>query len=625
MENTPKEISKYLELIEESFFTEAFQALKRDTSKIEDVIEQKKAIRTALNIPLQEENLLQFDNKGQLGELASAMSTALEDPYFADMKNRFSSIITSSDASKIVSVCLAENKLQVAGTFAPFAIKDASNYKEILDVLIESNNINGLRFVCENFDNIHFNSGELLGNASRMKPEAMKMLIDEFDFDMNVINPLENNLALNLIAQQNIKNFDWLNKNYGSKINYSNDMIYPMIEKGGSSAELYSVMLGNPNLKPVHLEKIGNFLFNPKSIAKYSETDIYERFFSHKAFDDQAFTLGQGYFIYGLLSKIGNVAKRESNDVVRHYVRVLDTYLNTLESNTVPDSPEFHIVGAAVHVAKMGDMASTNEACVLTIKRFPSYINKPNPSGELPIQQIEKDSFLYQMLLNNGAVPPEPPPTFWTNVLNVFKGKKEKKEVVVEQPQEEVKSTSAQSTIGIIRIKMRNDFRTMRDYLSDEQCDPSIKMKCENMFLKADKLGMVMEKNNLSSFNEELHFLSENFSNYLVKSLKAYIELSHTVNELDAGEQSQSKIQKAKKICLEHVNLLSEQLDLITNNISNGLSNGAMMDLKARGKFLEERFNQSLKDDNSMGDISDLSNNDDENKIVQVRSTKNKI
>jgi hypothetical protein len=621
MEKMPNELKKYQQLIDEAFFDEAFQVLKNDVSNIKDTIEQKRIIRLAFSIPLQEKQLMGLASKNQLGDLVHAMNKALEEPFFEDMKSRLSTIVNNREASKIVAVCMLEGKLDAAKTFVPYAIKDASVYDETIDTLVVNNNVEGLRFLCENFDNIHFNSDELLAKATNMKPEALRMLIDEFDFDMNVQTRLESNLILNIIAENNIKNFDWLNKNYPSKINYSQDMIYQMIEKE-DNVDFYSTMLSNQNLKQVHLEKIGNFLFNPKSVEKYSQTDIYEKFFAHKNFDDQAFTLGQGYFIYGLLSKIGTASKRESNDSVRNYVRVLNTYMNTLESDIVPDSPDFHIVGAAVHVAKVGNTQSTNDACVAVMRRFPRYINKPNPSGMLPIQQVEKDSFLYQMLVNNGAVSPEPEPTFWGSVLNVFKGKKEKKEVIVEQESPQQKQeTTPQSSIGVIRIKMRNDFRTMREYLADELCDPSIKMKCENMFLKADKLSMVMEKNNLSSFNDELHFLSENFSNYLKKSLKAYIDLAHATHDLD---EDQVKTNKAKKLCMEHVNLLTEQLDLITNNISNGLTDNAMMELKTRGKFLEDRFNQSLKDEDIDTDLNS-ENNPDDNKAVQVRVPRKKI
>jgi hypothetical protein len=607
------ELKKYQQLIDESFFDEAFQVLAQEVAKIEDVIEQKRVIRMALSYPLQESKIIELANRNQLNELATAMNKTFDKPNFEDLKGRLSTIISNKEASKIVSVAIIENNFDVAKTFMPYAIKDLSVYKTTIETVTNANNVEGLRFMCENFDNIHFDSGELLARAADMKTDALKMLIDEFNFDFNTQARPECNLVLNLITQGNTKNFEWLNKNYGTKINYNFELIYKLIEKE-NKLDFYSIMLTNPNLKQVHVEKIGNYLFTPKVIDGQSHHDIYEKFFTHKSFDDQTFALGQGYFIYGLLSKIGNVAKRESNDTVRNYVRVLDAYMNTLEEDTIPDSPEFHIVGAAVHVAKVGDTPGTNEACIAVLRRFPRYINKPNPSALLPIQQVEKDSYLYQMLINNGAVTPEPEPTFWTNVLNVFAGKKNKKEAVVEDTQTIKENKASETSIGIIRIKMKNDFRTMQDYLLDELCDASIKMKCENMFLKADKLSMVMEKKNLNSYGDELHFLSENFAKYLKSSLKAYIELSHAAYEL---ENNPKKLEEAKKLCMEHVNLLTEQLDLITSNISNGLSQDALIELKASGKFLEERFNKTLNSDSNVESTED-------NDVVQVRPLKPK-
>lgn len=605
-----KELQKFKQLIDETFFNDAFQVLEQEVSKIEDIIEQKRIIRMALSYSLEENKIIELANVNQLNELITVVNKVFDKPNFEDFKSRLSTIINNKEASKIVSVAIIENNFDVAKTFMPYAIKDLSLYKGTIEAIINANNVEALRFLCENFDNIYFDSGELLARAVDMKPEALRMLIDEFNFDLNNQNRPECNLTLNLIAKGNVKSFDWLNKVYSSKINYNFELIYQLIEKQ-NNIEFYSIMLKNPNLKQAHIEKIGNYLFSEKVVETQSNNDIYEKFFTHKSFNDQAFTLGQGYFIYGLISKIGHVAKSQANEIVRSYARILNTYLNTYDKDTVPDAPDIHIIGAAIRMAKIGKTPEASEACIAVARRFPRYINKPNPSGELPIQQIEKDSYLYQMFINNGAVSPEPEPTFWTNVFNVFKGKKDKKEVV-EEVSSSVDNTNSGNSINVIRIKMKNDFRTMQNYLLDELCDPSIKMKCENMFLKADRLSMVMEKKNMTSYGEELHFLSENFAKYLKSSLKAYIDLSHTTSQLESNPK---KMEEAKKLCMEHVNLLTEQLDLITGNISNGLSQDALIELKASGKFLEERFNKTL-DSNLEESLKE------ENEVVQIRPLK---
>jgi len=619
-----RELRTYMELIEDSLFDETFQLLEKQASKIEDDIEQKRYIRNVFNYLFDEDTFVGLLEENKWGNLGKAISTALERPFFEDIKNRLGTVLNVDEASKVSSVLILENDFKSAETFLPYANKDLSIYNSTLTEIIESNNIAALKYVCKNFENIHFNSDELLAMCSNMKTEAIEMLIEDFDFEITTQNRLEKNLAVNMAIDRNIKNFEWLNKHYGDKINYGQEILFSLIEKN-DPVGFYGVMLGNKNLKQPQLEKVGNFLFNPKSVDKLSQTDLYEKFFHHKNFDDQMFTLGQGYFVYGLLSKMGLSAKKEGNDSSRKYVRILDTYLNSVVSDSIPDSPEFHVVGAAVHVAKIGDCQSVTDACVLVMRRFGQYINRPNPSGLLPINQVEKESPLFRILINNGAIPPEPEPTFWGNVFNIFKGKKEEK---VYQPirQEKVSKQSdsfnnkESNSITSIRIKMRSDFRTMQEYISDNSCDPVIKMKCENMFLKADKLSMVMEKNNLTSFVDELHFLSENFSNYLKQSLKAYSNIVENSSKLENDEVTSNKVEKAKKICMEHVDLLTEQLNLITSNISNGLNDGALTQLKARGKFLEERFNQSL-DDFQTEDNSETKDDG----IVQIRPKKKNI
>jgi hypothetical protein len=607
-----------MELIEDSLYEEVFELLEKNATKIEDSIERKRYIRNVFGGLFEEEVFVDILNQGKWSDLAVAVSVALGRPFFEDMKNRFGTMINIEEASKIVSILIVDGKYEAAKTFLPYANKDLSLYDSTLNTIMLANNINSLRFVCENFENIHFNFEELLSRAAGMGTESIVMLMEDFGFDLQLQGRQENNLVVRLLRQGQIKTFDWLNKNNPEKIDYGNEVIYKLIEREivdkGLVLEFISSILSNPYLKKPHIEKIGNFLFNSKNVEKFYQSDIYEKFFTHRSFDEQIFTLGQGYFIYGLLAKIGITSKRDGSEVANYYVSILNSYLNTYEKDEVPDSPELHIVGAAVQVAKVGNCKSATEACVLIMRRFGKYINRPNPSGLLPISQVEKESPLFRILVNNGAVPPEPEPTFWTSVFGIFKNKTTL-QYMPQQSATSVGISSKPTSITSIRVKMRNDFRAMREYIANENCDAEIKMKCENMFLKADKLGLVMEKNNLSSFTDELHFLSENFSNYLKQSLKAYTDLVFTTKNLDEVSTASKKIDHAKKVCLNHVNLLFEQLDLISGNISNGLSDGALSQLKVRSKFLEQRFNQSIDSEDDLGE---------ESKIVQVMPEKKK-
>src|SRR5579875_1742712 len=115
MKNQSNELPKYQQLIDEAFFDEAFQFLVKEVAKIEDVIEQKRVIRMALSYPLQESKIIDLASKNQLKEL--------------------------------------------------------SIYKTTIEKITHSNNVEALHFMCANFENIHYESGELLARASDMKFE----------------------------------------------------------------------------------------------------------------------------------------------------------------------------------------------------------------------------------------------------------------------------------------------------------------------------------------------------------------------------------------------------------------------------------------------------------------------
>lgn len=600
-----REMQQYMDLIEDGLFDEVFDILQERVSKIDNSLEKKKYIMNFFSELMSEEIFDAILEEDKWGPLAVSMVQAInERPFLNDVKSKLGNIVPEEQATVLLSILILSNELETAKTFLPYANKDLSTFNRTVEEVTGKNNLEGLRFFCEYMENVHFNEGALLRIASEMKPEALKMLIDEFSFDINEQSKgkMNVNLVQALILDKNLKNFSFVAKNYGNKINFNlpavldkssaQFSIFDLIDKTNMQSEFYSLLLDNSSLKPAFIERIGNSLFDQDVIQKCSQTDIYAKFFSHPSFDHQLFNLGQGYFLYGLLSRMGVAAKRSENgdEMARHYYRILDAYLDNTSDDTVPESPQYHIVGAAIHVAVLSDCPSVTDACTLITRRYKQYINKPNPSGVLPISQVEKDSPLFRLLINNGAIPPEPPPTFWSSVVGLFGGKKKSQTM----PDEELvtKQERATGTIASIRVKMREDFRTMREYIANDYCDPSIKMKCETMFLKADKLAMVMEKNNLVSFYDELHFLSENFSNYLKKSLKAYTEvISSSVDLSDV--KNDARVQKAKELCVDHVKLLTEQVDLITDNISHDMTDNAMSSLRVTDKFLQDKFKKA--------------------------------
>ena len=71
-----------------------------------------------------------------------------------------------------------------------------------------------------------------------------------------------------------------------------------------------------------------------------------------------------------------------------------------------------------------------------------------------------------------------------------------------------------------------------------------------------------------------------------------------TIKEISNEQLRNNKSEEAKSLCLEHIDLLKEQLEQMIDNISSNIADNSISDLKVRGKFLKERFKQNGTVDN---------------------------
>jgi hypothetical protein len=240
------------------------------------------------------------------------------------------------------------------------------------------------------------------------------------------------------------------------------------------------------------------------------------------------------------------------------------------------------------------------DAASLIIRRYKQYINKPNPDGRLSIESTSKDSNAYRLLVNNGALTAEPEPGFFNALSRMMGGRKreldKQREMIIERGKESlnnvVDAVSGNGNTSLIALKnqMREDFRTMRNYLGHKLCDPSIKFKCENMFLKSERLVNLMEKYNITKSYEDVLFLGKNFSEYLKESLKAYIAVCEATSDFSDQDKKFEKLESVRKKCLSQVELLAEQVELINQNISAEAEGNALRNLNIQGRFLNNRF-----------------------------------
>jgi hypothetical protein len=648
-----EEINQYKELFNDSLFDEAFMLLDENVSKIENVIGRSKHIRDFLSFIFDADFFNEMLDKNMLLPTSISFVKNLKEREIlkeASAKLNHFSFVDIDMVSGMFSSLVKAHELDKAQFLLPFVHNNVVNYPNTLKDIIVDKDMAALRFICENMKNVNYNNGAILRMAINMQPQALKMLIEEFNFDINEAdNEYGDNLISLLIKNKNIKQFKFVVENYSNRINWGmknqkkmkENTLFDMINNSGMEDDFYQVLLSDLTLKSTYVETIAQALVtNKKAVEKIVQTDVYDMLFAHPNFDDQSFNLGQIYLIYGFLSAINSAAVDKNEDLAKKYVKVLDSYLSNYPSPSVKDAAEYHIVGAAVFAASPGNTAKSKEAgynaskaaieaVSLIAKNFPQFINQPNPNGELPIMQIDKDSSLYTLLINNGAIPmePEKPKTFANSLMKLISGKKEEPTVnqaQLERAQLAAKETVKQNTqatpLSELRRKIREDLQNMQPLVKDPLCDLSIKLKCENMFLSADKLLMMMEKHKIKNAYEEMNFLSENFATYVQKTLTYYIQVCSATVDLAHKQQQDEKLKNAKEECLRQIDLLMMQVNLFSDNIFRNVEMNAKTDLRVQGRFLDEKMRNSKAEFGADKLVDTVEGNKENNKIEGTKA-----
>lgn len=626
-------IQKYRDLIDDSLFEEAYMLLESDAKALESenkLIERNKLIRDFFVGVFDDEYFNELIDRGVLLPLAQETTRALFGKDFLKEQIKKFPNYVDEDKIGILFIFLVQNhEFGDAKNLLPLINKNITNYPITINKIIDEKNSKALEFLMRNLENIHFNEGALLRSCSDMSPDILRIMIDDLKFDINEQSKAEGiNLMHTLLVEKNVKNFSFIVQHYGDKIDWSAKAVFKgnkqfsvldLVEASGSYSEFYNIILDDLSLKDAIVDKIGSVLLtNRKAIEQCANSDVYEKLFSHNNFNPKTTDLQQNHLVYGLLSEIGKSSFAGDFNLSKHYYNMLNTFLHTYVSHddNIEDAPQYNVVGAAINVvekleshfkANNKDLSNAKialDAATLIVRRYKHYINKPNPDGRLTIELTLKDSNAYRLLVNNGALTAEPEAGFFNALSRMMGGRKreldKQREMIIERGKEAtsnvVEEVGGNNTLNSLKNQMREDFRTMRGYLNHKLCDPSIKFKCENMFLKSEKLVNLMEKYNVTKSFEDMIFLGKNFSEYLKESLKAYIAVCEATHDFSDTNLKYEKLEVVRKKCLSQVDLLAEQVELINQNISAEAEGNATRNLNIQGRFLKNRFEGSGND-----------------------------
>lgn len=621
-------IQKYRDLIDDSLFEEAYMLLERDSKELENknqLIERNKLIRDFFVAIFEDDYFNEIIDRGVLLPVAQETTKALFNKDFLKEQIKKFPNYVDEDKIGIMFVFLVQNHdFAEAQSLLPWVNKNITNYPSTINKIIEDKNTKALEFISRNMENIHFNEGALLRSCSDMSPDILRIMIDDLKFDINEQSKNEGiNLMHTLLIEKNVKNFAFIVQHYGDKIDWSAKALFnkgksqlsvlDLVEASGYYSEFYNIILDDLSLKETIVDKIGSVLLtNRKAIDQCANSVVYEKLFSHNNFNPKTTDLQQNHLIYGLLSEIGKTSFAGDYTLSKHYYNMLNTFLHTYVSHddNVEDAPQYNVVGAAINVvekleshftASQKDLSNAKvalDAATLIVRRYKQYLNKPNPDGRLTLELTVKDSNAYRLLVNNGALTAEPEPGFFNALTRMMGGKNreidKQRAMIIERGREsvtkDVENVTGNNSVNNLKNQMREDFRTMRGYIGHKLCDPSIKFKCENMFLKSERLVNLMEKYNVTKSFEDMIFLGKNFSEYLKESLKAYIAVCEATHDFSDTNMKYEKLEIVRKKCLSQVDLLAEQVELINQNISAEAEGNALRNLNIQGRFLRNRF-----------------------------------
>lgn len=607
-----EEREAYLDLFDMALFDEAFMLLERNVVG-KDIIEKNMAIRKFIGEIMNEDEFSKIFAANNVLQMSKAfMRNVMENDSFKWVREKLPSFADQDMLNSMYSTLVQNGEYEMAGFLGEVIKPKMPVFSRTLANVIGSKNSTALKFMCENMGEIHYDDGELLRACYAIPKETLRNLIDKHGFDINEQKGGKgDNLLSTLVKNGAVKNFKFLMENYGDSMNFN----FMTTDSKGNRSSFFDLLKGS-DVKQFFMEAMLDDLTLKKGVvlelaklAIYEDarkehldalinSETFERLFSHPNFNQYDFGFGEYFFIYGLLSKIGDLVgdgKSYSAELAERYAKIMEIYLANSTSEEVIPSTEYNVVGGAVLMATMNSSEITERVAAMVAERYPNYINQKNPNGKYTIQLVQEGSFLHKMLLNSGAVPLSEPKGWLGRRWDSWGWSKKQPELdasygVVAKADESLAAKDKRN-LSDLRGKIRDNMREMESVMDSPLCDPKIKFKSENMFLKADRLLKTMEGNKALDCYEELSFLGQNFANYLKKSLSYYMEACEATRLLNDDEEKAKKLEAIESQCLEQIDLLNEQLELISKNAFANEEYRTITQMRVQRRFLTEKFN----------------------------------
>lgn len=639
----------YQSLINSSLYKEAFILLNQNLKNVEH-IQKSLIVDEFLKIYLNNYNLKLINEAHSKSYILALVENMKDNQVLCDFNEKISLMINENDKNNIFKNLVLSNDNENA-LFVKKILNINSDLSKHVDLLIDlsaKDNYEAVNFLCQEMDNIHFNNGAFLRILSNRSIKINELLLIKYSFDLTEFSDKTNFNFLSFLIDDNL--FDkfayFINKNY-EKIDFNlvyggedtkvlfdfieknsreinsieklsshkglkyktynkkqeNSTLFDLIENSPNAIKFIESLLKQENLNVFLINKIKTILMNnPKVRSEGVNREVFKSLFSHKnfIFDNEE---DRSIFFYSIINKMGNFMYYDKEKEANEYALIAQNY-SACSVEKLPVGKNNHALGAMISI--LVEISTEKEIsnfskellidCMKTfLSKEPELVNTKNPNGKYPVLMTE-NSDIYNFLLTNEAIPRNPN----TGVINFIKlffnlYKPSVNESLIKDYFEKRKTISYVDNNDVLNASiLESKFSEILNNLDSSKIDDELIEKIKNIYTKSKDIAKRIDDNNVKNLHQEIHFLKNNTPDYIKRSIDIYVN-TYELNKSFGEVSEASKIEKAKKECLEQLEILNNSLDKINKNVYIYIQERIDLSAQVHNKVLQVKSSEVVE------------------------------
>lgn len=503
--------------------------------------------------------------------------------------------IDKKEVTLILAKLIQNNSYDEAKKLLPYVEDlDLENYPNTLQNIFSNQNVKGLYFLLENFNNIYFSHQEvLIKSIDVFNFEIFQTLIEKFKFNL---------------TEQNIKTGDSVMLQVlKSKTNDKHDYIFYLLENHLDKIDLLQLNLKNENyfnfidrklpdifLKPIlkssfcnknYLISISKIIFDPQYISNFGFSEIYDLFLKNPEIDKSEILSSS--LVEMFLDLINYMFSIQHSKNIENSITVFEKMLEVVSKYPLYRD-NLSVLHFAIEKWDSGTRDSQGRRTYLVnsfipikllAKKFPELTNVPYKNGK-----YIRDYYPSQDFVNIGCTMTKPTIPLKIQIQQLVKFIKNLfKKQQINIIQEEI--TNNETSLLELQKLYQEKLETIGKLFNQTNCnfDISIRLKIESLIMRNLQFFDLLLKTNLDTINDDLNFLKNSFFNHLENISKLYINA--TESSIDSSQNKDINNETTKQL-----GMLEEQLNICIKRTLDSLKDSQKMEISNYTKLLQTLF-----------------------------------